>query len=717
MSDPVSLLLIDANHAHAEALRGALLASDENRFQAECVGTLAQGLNRLLRKKVWAIFSNLSLPDSQGLETLDKLLLAAPDVPILILGATERESIAMEGLRRGAKDYLLEGHIDADSFARAIRSMTERTLAEELLFAEKQLSRVALNSIGYGVVSTNILGNVIYLNSSAEKMTGWACAEALGRPLTEVFKIIDGGTREAPANQSKIAEQADKTAERTESCILLRRDSTESAVENCTTPIHDRSGLIAGTVTVFHEVNSSIPTTMSLEMSHLAHHDSLTGLPNRLLLRERLCQAIATAHQNDSHVALMYLDLDGFKHINDSLGHAIGDRLLRSVARRLVGSVRCSDTVGRQGGDEFAVLLTDLKHLADAGPAARGLLTALGASYRFDSHDFRITASIGISIYPEDGEDAETLMKNADTALYQAKVNGPNNHQFFKKYMNVRAIERQSIEADLNQALEKHEFVLHYQPQISLATGEITGAEALIRWQHPNRGLVPPAQFISIAEDSGLILPIGQWVIRETCRQVHEWIVSGLHAVSVSVNVSSLEFRSESFLESLRTILKDNLLDPCYLGLELTETAVMRHAKSSIAVLEHLKSIGVSLSLDDFGTGYSSLGYLKWIPIDCLKIDQSFIQNVTTDTDDATIVSSMIAMAKGLKKRVVAEGVETEEQIRFLQAQTCDDAQGYYFSKPVVASHFAKLLKKGIAASLPRFSPASLSQRAFPTVS
>ena len=715
MSEPVSLLLIDANYAHAEALRGTLLASDQNRFQAECVGTLAQGLNRLLEKKMWAIFANLSLPDSQGLETLDKLLLAAGDIPILILGGTEGESIAMEGLRRGAKDYLLEGRIDADSFARAIRGMTERTLAEELLFAEKQLSQVALNSIEYGVVSTNIVGNVIYLNSSAEKMTGWACAEALGRPLSEVFNIIDGGTREAPANQSKIAGQADKTAERTESCILLRRDSTESAVENCTTPIHDRSGLIAGTVTVFHEVNCS--RTMSLEMSHLAHHDSLTGLPNRLLLRERLCQAIATAHQNDSHVALMYLDLDGFKHINDSLGHAIGDRLLRSVARRLVGSVRCSDTVGRQGGDEFALLLTDLKHLADAGPAARGLLTALAASYRFDSHDLRITASIGVSIYPEDGEDAETLMKNADTALYQAKVNGPNNHQFFKKYMNVRAIERQSIEADLNQALAKHEFVLHYQPQISLATGEIAGAEALIRWQHPSRGLVLPAQFISIAEDSGLILPIGQWVIRETCRQVHEWIVSGLHAVSVSVNVSSLEFRSEGFLEGLRGILNDSHLAPRYLGLELTETAVMRHAKSSIAVLGDLKAIGVRLSLDDFGTGYSSLGYLKWIPIDCLKIDQSFIHNVTTDTDDATIVSAMIAMAKGLKKRVVAEGVETEEQIRFLQAQTCDEAQGYYFSKPVVAAYFEKLLKKGMAASLPRFSLASFSQRAVPTAS
>jgi diguanylate cyclase len=283
--------------------------------------------------------------------------------------------------------------------------------------------------------------------------------------------------------------------------------------------------------------------------------------------------------------------------------------------------------------------------------------------------------------------------------------------------MNVRAIERQSIEADLNQALAKHEFVLHYQPQISLATGEITGAEALIRWQHPSRGLVLPAQFISIAEDSGLILPIGQWVIRETCRQVHEWIVSGLHAVSVSVNVSSLEFRSEGFLEGLRGILNDSHLAPRYLGLELTETAVMRHAKSSIAVLGDLKAIGVRLSLDDFGTGYSSLGYLKWIPIDCLKIDQSFIHNVTTDTDDATIVSAMIAMAKGLKKRVVAEGVETEEQIRFLQAQTCDEAQGYYFSKPVVAAYFEKLLKKGMAASLPRFSLASFSQRAVPTAS
>jgi EAL domain-containing protein (putative c-di-GMP-specific phosphodiesterase class I) len=286
-------------------------------------------------------------------------------------------------------------------------------------------------------------------------------------------------------------------------------------------------------------------------------------------------------------------------------------------------------------------------------------------------------------------------MKNAEMAVHQAKANGPNSYQFFEKHMNARAIERQSIEADLSRALEKQEFMLHYQPKIDLTTGDITGAEALLRWVHPHRGLVPPAEFISIAEECGLILPIGRWVLAEACRQVQEWIDSGLCVPPVAINVSSLEFRSEGFLEGLRVVLKNSCLDPRHLDLELTESALMRHGKSTVAMLKELKSIGVRLSLDDFGTGYSSLGYLKWIPIDSIKIDQSFVHNVTTDASDATIVITIIAMAKGLKKRVVAEGVETKEQIDFLQTHGCDEAQGYYFSRPLAVTSFARLLETG----------------------
>jgi len=695
MSDIRSVLLIDNDPAHAEGFRAALLAANDGPFQAAWVRTLSQGLEWLRKKGIWAVFANLSLPDSQGLDTFEKVLQAAPSVPTLVLAGVGDEDIAAEALRHGAKDYLLEGHIDTYSFACAIRGLAEREAAEEALFTEKERAQVTLNSIGDAVLNTDVLGNVTYLNAVAEKMTGWSREEALGRPLAEVFQIIDGGTGDTSPNPIELAVQGNKTVGLTANRILIRRDGNESAIEDSAAPIHDRSGLVAGAVIVFHDV--SVSRAMSVEMSHLAHHDFLTDLPNRMLLKDRLGQAIATARRNDTQVAVMLLDLDGFKHINDSLGHAVGDKLLRSVATRLVSGVRSADTIGRHGGDEFAVLLAEIKHAADAGIAARKILAALAASYTFDPHDFRVTASIGVSTYPEDGEDAETLMKNAETAMYQAKLNGPNNYRFFKKHMNVRAIERQSVEADLNRALERHEFALHYQPKINLKTGEISGAEALIRWLHPDRGLVSPAQFIPIAEDCGLILPIGRWVLRETCRQVREWIDCGLRVTPVAVNVSSLEFRSEGFLEGLRVTLKDSRLDPCYLDLELTETALMRHTKSTVAMLRKLKSIGVRLSLDDFGTGYSSLAYLKWFPIDSLKIDQSFVRNITTDTADATIVRTMIAMAKGLKKRAVVEGVETEEQMKVLHTQGCDEAQGYYFSKPMPATHFAKILETGIA--------------------
>jgi diguanylate cyclase (GGDEF)-like protein/PAS domain S-box-containing protein len=693
MSDTRSLLLIDSNPAHVEVFRSALLAAQDGPFEAEWRRTLSQGLERLREKEIWAIFANLSLPDSQGIDTFNRIFQAAPGVPTVVLGGTEDEVIATEALRHGAKDYLLEGHIDVHSLTHAVRYIAGQQAGEVALFAEKERAEVALNSIGDAVLSTNMLGNITYLNAAAEKMTGWSRKEALGEPLGEVFRIIDGGTRVSSANPTELVIQANGIVGLAANCILIRRDGSELPIEDSAAPFHERSGTIAGAVIVFHDV--SVSRAMSLEMSHLAHHDPLTDLPNRALLKDRLSQAIGTALRNDTHVAVMFLDLDGFKHINDSLGHAVGDKLLRSVAKRLVSDVRSSDTVGRQGGDEFVVLLSDVKHAEDAGIAARKILTALDASRTFDRHDLRVTASIGVSTYPADGEDVETLMKNAETAMHQAKANGPNSYQFFEKHMNARAIERQSIEADLNRALERQEFVLHYQPKIDLATGEIAGAEALLRWMHPDRGLVSPVQFISIAEECGLILPIGRWVLREACRQVQEWIACGLRATPVAVNVSPLEFRSEGFLDGVRVVLKNSCLDPRYLDLELTESALMRHGKSTIAMLKDLKSLGVRLSLDDFGTGYSNLGYLKWFPIDSLKIDQSFVRNVTVDTDDATIVSTIIAMAKGLKKRVVAEGVETEEQISFLRARGCEEAQGFYFSRPMGASYFGKLLEKG----------------------
>jgi len=426
---------------------------------------------------------------------------------------------------------------------------------------------------------------------------------------------------------------------------------------------------------------------------YMALHDALTGLPNRILLHDRLSQAISLACRNGNRVAVLMLDLDNFKRINDSLGHSIGDELLQSVAERLRTCVRKSDTVSRQDGDEFMIVLPKVTHAADAGISAANILSRLREVHSIGKHSLRITASIGISTYPEHGEDPETLIKYADTAMYHAKERGRDNYQFFSPNMGVRAAERQSLEGQLRYALERQELLLHYQPKINLQTGAVTSVEALVRWQHRKRGLLFPQQFLTIAEDSGMIVAIGQWVLREACRQTREWLEGGLIAVPVAVNISSLEFRNEHFLEGIREALKNYALDPGYLELELTETALMRHVESTSSALGSLKDIGVRLAIDDFGTGYSSLSYLTRLAIDALKIDRSFVQNIISSSDDAVVVSAVISMGKSLKHRVIAEGVETPEQLAFLRAHGCDEGQGYYFSPPVTPDRLAKFLE------------------------
>jgi diguanylate cyclase (GGDEF)-like protein len=391
------------------------------------------------------------------------------------------------------------------------------------------------------------------------------------------------------------------------------------------------------------------------------------------------------------------LDLDGFKHINDSLGHPIGDKLLQSIAKRLVDCVRGSDTVSRQGGDEFVVLLSEVENSEDAAITARRMLQAVAKAHSIDHHDLHVTTSIGVSVYPDDGPDAETLIKNADTAMYQAKENGRQCYQFFKPAMNVRAVERQSMEESLRRALERQEFALHYQPKINLGTGAITGAEALLRWTHPGRGPVAPAQFIPVAEACGLILPIGAWVLREACRQARAWVNEGLPATTIAVNVSAMEFRNEDFLKGLFAILSETGLDPRSLELELTESVLMTRAESMTVILQALRERGIQVAIDDFGTGYSSLSYLRKFPVNALKIDQSFVRQISTAGDDATLVIAVIAMARSLHLRVVAEGVEMPEELAFLRTHQCDEAQGYYFSRPVPPQQFASLLETGIS--------------------
>lgn len=509
----------------------------------------------------------------------------------------------------------------------------------------------------------------------------------IARSKSEVFRDEQADLREY------IADQRQKAADEHE---MTARLSTKLNASNLALLQEANERLVVATIhaqTMTEEANLAKD-----RVSHMAEHDFLTGLPNRSLLTDRLAQAIALAQRNGKKVALMYLDLDHFKYINDSLGHVVGDKLLQSTAKRLQACVRLTDTISRQGGDEFVVLLPEVENVQDAVLVADKLIEGMAQPHLISGQQLRVTISIGISICPDDGQEVETVIMNADIAMYQAKEMGRNNYQVFNLEMNVRAVERQSIEQALIRALEQHKFVLHYQPKVNLETGAITGAEALIRMQEPGNQLVYPERFISIAEECGLILPIGRWVLHEACRQTQAWLQAGLDIGHIAVNVSPSEFHSKDFLDGVILILNDTGLDPRHLELEITESGLMQDTKPTAATLIALKKLGVQIAIDDFGTGYSSLSYLLRFPFNTLKIDRSFVQDLNDDTSDSgeAIVSAIIAMGMSLKKRVVAEGIETKQQLTFLQSHHCFEGQGFYFKRPMPADAFAAILETNL---------------------
>ncbi len=432
------------------------------------------------------------------------------------------------------------------------------------------------------------------------------------------------------------------------------------------------------------------------ELQYMAYHDALTGLPNQLLVADRLERSIAYADRAGAKVALLFLDLDDFKTINDSLGHPVGDGLLREVAARLIICLRDTDTVGRKGGDEFIILLSDVHDADDITTSAHKLLEAIALPMTLDNHQLSITASIGIAIFPDDSDDFNILLKKADTALYQAKAAGRNAYRFFTDEMNITSSEYLELRAGLHRALENEEFVLHYQPQVRLLDNAIIGVEALIRWHHPTRGLVRPGSFIPVAEDSGLIVSIGQWVLREACRQTAEWRKAGLPALVMAINLSPVQFRRGDLEETLVEAIKEAGIPPEYLELELTESILISDTEETLATVQRLKLIGLSLAIDDFGTGYSSFSYLRRFNVNKLKIDRSFVSGLATNQEDAAIVQAIIKLAHILGLRTVAEGVEDQETMDLLRIHECDEAQGYYLARPMSAEDFERYLMRKV---------------------
>jgi diguanylate cyclase (GGDEF)-like protein/PAS domain S-box-containing protein len=694
------VLIISADANDVSTLELALGNALDGPFETESAFTLDDGLSRLQRGGIDAILMDLTLPDSQGLASFTKLYETGRHTPIMTLCELDDEEDAKEAVRRGAQGWLSKGYFDNYLVPQALRNIIDRMKVEQGLYVLRERAQITLNSIGDAVISTDMLGGVDYLNAAAELITGWTRDEAHGRPIAEVLNIVDKVTGRLVTNPVEYVLQSDKPLDLAGETVMISRDGRRIPIEDSASPIHDWDGKLVGAVMVFRDISDTV--ALMSKMRHLAQHDFLTNLPNRVLLNDRISQAIGQARRSDTQPTLLFLDLDKFKHVNDSLGHAIGDRLLQGVSERLVRCVRTSDTVSRHGGDEFVVLLANERRAEDAVRTADKILTALAVPFQIEGHAVHTSTSIGIAGYPLDGVDAAALIKNADTAMYHAKERGRNNYQFFRHDMNTRAVERQKIESNLRRALTHGEFTLHYQPKVDLLDQHITGVEALLRWEHPEWGLVLPERFISIAEECGLIVPIGRWVLREACAQAVRWREAGIPEVSIAVNISALEFRHKDFFDYLLTIFQETGVDPSCLQFELTESVLMRDVAASAGLLAKLKTMGVQIAVDDFGTGYSSLSYLNRFPIDVLKIDQSFVKAIDADMgadSDGAIVSAVIDMGKNLHQRVIAEGVEEEKQLVFLQAHNCNEGQGYWFSRPVDAAQMQIMLGAGVCAS------------------
>lgn len=687
------ILIISPDSDDVRTLRHALGNAADGPFAVEDVPTLESGLHRIGQHGIDAILLDLGLPDSCGLASFESVHAAARHTPIMTLCTLEQENEAREAVRRGAQGWLAKGYFDNCLVPQALRNVIERMKVEQQLYAAQMRAQITLNSIGDAVISVDMLGQVDYLNVAAELMTGGTREQARGRPIAEVLVLVDGegdGTSAVP-NPVETVLQGGLSEGLSGEVVLLDRHGQSRRIEDSAAPIFDWEGQLVGAVMVFRDISDTVALTT--KMKHLAQHDFLTNLPNRVLLNDRISQAIASARRSGTCPALLFLDLDKFKHINDSLGHGVGDRLLQAVAARLLDCVRTSDTVSRHGGDEFVILLADERRAHDAALAAEKILIAMSTPFLIDGHQLHTSTSIGISVFPLDGVDAASLIKNADTAMYHAKERGRNGYQFFRHDMNARAVERQLIESNLRRALERAEFALHYQPKLDLASGAITGVEALLRWDHPEWGLVAPERFIHIAEECGLVVPLGRWVLREACAQAVRWRDSGVAPVSIAINVSAMEFRHRDFFDHALAVFEATGGDPACLQLELTESVLMRDVAASACLLAKFKAMGVEIAVDDFGTGYSSLSYLNKFPIDVLKIDQSFVRAIDGNANsNGAIVSAVIGMGRSLRQRVIAEGIENAAQLDFLKQHGCGEGQGYFFSRPIDAARMGTML-------------------------
>ncbi len=684
------------------------------------------------------VLLDLHMPEMDGFEVLQAIESRSKDVPVIIISGVGSQKDTTKALRLGAWDYITKPFQELDILKHAVEKSLERAalqaVNQELLKkqpAEKVKKHSDLQQRTIELERAyNVLEREIQERKRVEKaidseraymqnvIDGVRHPAMIVQPDRKVTMMNEAGLAMVPSKYvgsddlfcHQVYRQSDtpcggenhkcaleELKQTGKAAICTHKDFLEDGAERIyeleASPLWNEDGSLHGFLEVVRNITEDLSMETQLRehqdrLYHLVHHDTLTSLPNRLLLQDRLQRMMVKASRSNTNVAVVFLDLDRFKNVNETLGHDIGDKLLISVADTLEKCVRRSDTVSRMGGDEFAIILDDLKDVKFAAVVARKILQALSKPVFIEEYELYATSSIGISIYPADSDNVDGLMRCADTALYRAKDAGKNNYQFYTRDMNTRAFEFLLMEAGLRKALCKNELEVFYQPQMDLKDNSLIGMEALLRWNHPEKGMVSPGDFIPLAEETGLIESIGEWVLRTSCTQNKAWQDEGYPPVCVSVNMSARQFYQKNIIELVASVLEETGLEAQYLELELTESIIMHDVESTITTLKGLKKMGVKLAIDDFGTGYSSLSYLKLFPIDHLKIDRSFVFNISSNGNDAAIAASVVVLAHSMNLKVVAEGVETVEQLDILREQGCDYVQGYFFSKPISAKEF-----------------------------
>jgi diguanylate cyclase (GGDEF)-like protein/PAS domain S-box-containing protein len=576
-----------------------------------------------------------------------------------------------------------------------IKETTEqRRLAAELT-AEKERIEVTLQSIGDGVVTTDDHGLITYMNPVAETLVGHRLGDAQGRAFGQVVHMFDDVTGAPLSSPIEKCLDGKRIARVTQNAVLRDRQGKEYGVQNSVAPILGKNGLLQGAVMVFQDVSEA--RALSQRLAYLAHHDSLTDLPNRVLFQDRVHQACQFALRHRTRFAVIFMDLDHFKHVNDSLGHAVGDELLKTVSQRLTGTLRGSDTVCRLGGDEFVMLLLDVGGPDDVAEVAKKILREVGLPCVLEGTEVNVGISLGIAVFPSDGEDSETLMKHADAAMYRSKREGRNRYQFFSRTVDEAASARLRLEADMRRGLAEGQFIAHYQPIIDAASGQPVALEALARWDRPEHGLQGPFVFITVAEECGLIAPLGAAMLRQACEQLRAWRGTALSHITIAVNVSPVQLANADFVDTVADTLQSTGVDGAQIVFEITESTLMTDPEATLGILRRIKALGIRIAVDDFGTGYSSLSHLKRFPVDSVKIDLSFVRDLETDPDDRELAKAIVAMSRSLRLRVVAEGVETDAQAEMLTAMGCTSLQGFLYAKPVDAITVGHWLRAAVA--------------------